>query len=286
MKIGLLCSGGLGFTLLSKLHKLHNVVFVMTDRSSTEISNFCEQKSIDVFTRNPRGGRAAEFILGKKIDVLVSINYLFIIENDLIRLPEKIAFNIHGSLLPKYRGRTPHIWAIICNEKKTGITAHVIDEGCDTGDIIEQLAIPIKSTDTGADILAKYNRRYFSLVKSVLQKIEANDVRFRKQDHTKATCYGKRAPEDGKIDWNWHKERIRNWVRAQAHPYPGAFSYIENTRLIIDEVEYDDLGFSSEMPNGLILSTDPLLVKTPNGVLKLNKVRNYEILIEEGKLLS
>jgi methionyl-tRNA formyltransferase len=286
MKIGLLCSGGLGFTLLGKLQKLHNVVFVMTDRSSIEISNFCEQKSIDVFIGNPRGGRAAEFILGKKIDVLVSINYLFIIENDIIRLPEKIAFNIHGSLLPKYRGRTPHIWAIICNEKKAGITAHVIDEGCDTGDIIEQLAIPIKSTDTGGDILAKYNRRYFSLVKSVLRKIETNEIRFRKQNHTNATCYGKRTPDDGKIDWNWHKERIRNWVRAQAHPYPGAFSYIENTRLIIDEVEYDDFGFSSEMPNGLILSTNPFLVKTPNGVLKLNKVRNYKILIQEGKLLS
>ena len=71
-------------------------------------------------------------------------SYLFLIEKDIILHPRFLTFNIHGSLLPKYRGRAPHIWAIINNEKETGITAHVIDEKCDSGDIISQIKIKIE----------------------------------------------------------------------------------------------------------------------------------------------
>src|SRR5690606_33504394 len=100
--------------------------------------------------------------------------YLFIIDKKIIDLATSIAFNIHGSLLPKYRGRTPHVWSIINNEKFTGITAHIIDEGCDTGDIIEQVKIKISKSDTGASLLEKYNLLYLPLIRSVLEKIQTN----------------------------------------------------------------------------------------------------------------
>jgi methionyl-tRNA formyltransferase len=185
-----------------------------------------------------------------------------------------MAFNIHGSLLPKYRGRTPHVWSIINNEKLTGITAHLIDVGCDTGDIIEQCQIKIKSNDTGASILKKFENKYYDLVESVLSKIITNQLVTVPQDNSKATYFGKRTPVDGLIDWAWHRERIYNWVRAQAFPYPGAFTYYLSNKVIIDWIELDDYGFDSTIPNGTIVSKDPIRVKTPNGLVKIIKVRN------------
>jgi len=176
--------------------------------------------------------------------------------------------------LPKYRGRTPHVWSIINNEKLTGITAHLIDVGCDTGDIIEQFQIIIKNNDTGASILKKFNNKYYPLVESVLNKITTNQLVTVPQDNSKATYFGKRTPDDGLIDWEWQRERIYNWVRAQTFPYPGAFTFYLNNKVIIDWIELDDNGFDSITPNGTIVSKDPIRVKTSNGLVKVTKLRN------------
>ena len=156
MRIGLLASGELGFVLLEKLNNKRLLEFVFTDSKSTEVIGFANKNNIPTFVGNPRKGKSLPFIQNKNIDILLSVNYLFLIENDLISLPRKYPINIHGSLLPKYRGRTPHIWAIINNEKKTGITAHIIDNECDTGDIIAQREIPILDHYTGNDLLNIY----------------------------------------------------------------------------------------------------------------------------------
>ena len=205
---------------------------------------------------------------------MISINYIFLIEQNLIQIPKILAFNIHGSLLPKFRGRTPHVWSIINNEKLTGITAHLIDVGCDTGDIIEQVQIIIEDDDTGASLLKKYESKYYSLVVSVLNKISNNKLITFSQDNSKATYFGKRTPEDGLIDWSWHRERIYNWIRAQSFPYPGAFTYYLNNKIVIDWLEFDDNGFDYNIPNGTIVSIDPIRVKTPNGLVKITKIRN------------
>ena len=205
-----------------------------------------------------------------KIEILISINYLFIIKKDLINLPSLIAFNIHGSLLPKYRGRTPHVWAIINNELSTGVTAHLIDEGCDTGDIIDQIALVINEKDTGNDILSKFGNLYIKIIDNVLKKAENKNLIYIKQNESHATYFGKRTPEDGLIDWNWQKERIRNWVRALKEPYPGAFFVnVLGDKVIINKVKFNDLGFQNSIRNGTVLSLNPLLVKTPNGVIEL-----------------
>jgi methionyl-tRNA formyltransferase len=96
-------------------------------------------------------------------DLILSINYLFLLDEEMIsKLP--LAINIHGSLLPKYRGRTPHVWSIINGETKTGVTAHIIDADCDTGDIVKQIVVPIEKDDTGATILEKYEKIYPELL--------------------------------------------------------------------------------------------------------------------------
>jgi len=274
MKLGILASGGLGFSLLCKISQKYDLSFVMTDRNSDLIHSFCESHSLPIFVGNPREGKSNEFLSRVSCDVLISINYIFLIEQNLIQIPKILAFNIHGSLLPKYRGRTPHVWSIINNEKLTGITAHLIDVGCDTGDIIEQVQIIIEDDDTGASLLKKYESRYYSLVVSVLNKISNNKLITFSQDNSKATYFGKRTPDDGLIDWSWHRERIYNWIRAQSFPYPGAFTYYLNNKIIIDWIEFDDNGFDNYIPDGTIVSIDPIRIKTPNGLVKLTHVRN------------
>ena len=172
--LGVLCSGGIGFDTLVKIHKEYQIKFILTDNKSIEIIQFSKEQEIPLFIGNPRNGTGYQFIKNISVDVITSINYLFLIANDIISHPKKLIFNIHGSLLPKYRGRTPHVWAIINGEKKTGITAHLIDSGCDTGSIIEQIEIDIEHNDTGANTVRKiYESLYFPLSpRKVLSSIE------------------------------------------------------------------------------------------------------------------
>jgi len=284
--IGVLCSGALGLSTLRHIVKNYNVQFVLTDKKSDAIIEFSKENCIPVFAGNPRNGKGLTFIKPIEVDIIASINYLFLIQEDIIKHPKKLAFNIHGSLLPKYRGRTPHVWAIINGEKEAGITAHIIDANCDTGDIIHQLTVKIESENTGADILKKYAELYIPLVDKVLLAIENDDLKTIPQDNSKATYFGKRTPDDGEINWNWSKENIRNWVRAQAYPYPGAFTFFDNEKVIIDKVSTNENNdFVAE--NGEIVQTDPkIIIKVKDGLIILENIRSKNNTFGVGKRLT
>ena len=285
MKVGILTSGDLGMNTLIKIIHDFNVVFVLTDGNSHGVLSLCKENKIPCFKGNPRNGVGYDFIKKIEVDIIASINYLFLIEKDIISHSKQLTFNIHGSLLPKYRGRTPHVWSIINNEKETGITAHVIDEGCDTGDIISQIKIPINEIETGAEILNKFSLEYYNLILEVFKKLNSGKLGLVKQQEQLATYFGKRTPEDGRINWNWQKDRITNWVRAQAYPYPGAFSYVNSQKLIIDKVSDSSQGFRSDTANGAIIALTPnIVVKTTNGALEINKSRQ-EVTISIGDIL-
>lgn len=275
LKIGVLSSGNLGFQILKELYKIPEVKIpiVFTDNQSNDIQQFSKNNNIKTFIGNPNKNpdKIKQIIKQTgKIDVLFSINYLFIIKKNLIDWPDKYALNIHGSLLPKYRGRTPHIWAIINGEDKAGITIHKMVEEVDAGDILLQKEIKINDNETGADILKKYAQNYPILIKDVISKIISNQkLVFVKQDESKATFFGKRTPDDGQINWNWQRQRIYNWIRAQAKPYPGAFSFIHNKKIVIHKSRYSYFGYHYKDDNGKILNLKPLIVKTPNGALEI-----------------
>ena len=289
MNLAVFVSGDLGFKVLDHLKESkHSIKCVYTDSNSNEIIDAANDNHLPIFTGNPRNENALRFMDAYAIDIIISVNYLFLIEHSLFS-KAKLAVNIHGSLLPKYRGRTPHVWAIINNESKTGITAHLIDDGCDTGDIVKQKEVIIENNDTGADILEKFKKLYVPLVDEILTDFEQGRITPIPQNNKNATFFGKRTSDDGRINWGWQKERIRNWVRAQAYPYPGAFTYPEglHEKVIIDEVIFSERGFYETDRNGLIVSLNPVCVKTPNGVLELRKIRNLESLtfIEVGQKL-
>lgn len=285
LSVCLLVSGGLGLTALKNLcHKsdisLHSV---LTDRKSEEIIGFCKDNGLPCFAGNPRGGVTAAFrrSLGKCPDIILSVNYLFLIEDDLISWPKKYAVNVHGSLLPRYRGRTPHVWAIINGEKEAGITAHLITKECDKGNIIARKVIPITRDDTGGSMLAKYRKSYPALIDEVISKIMSGEFETISQDESRATYYPKRTPDDGGIDWSWQRERIRNWVRAMAPPeYPGAFFYDSARKVIVEKAEHSDLGFPENCPDGKVICHDgnEYIIKVQDGCIKL-----FEYIPRENK---
>ncbi len=286
MKVVVLASGGLGCLVLKEVFKKTDIEFIATDKKSESIIQFSKEKSIPIFIGNPREGELKKSLGDVTSKLLLSVNYLFLIEPDILDLFQ-YPINFHGSLLPKYRGRTPHVWAIINNENKTGITAHFMDEGCDTGDILLQHEIKIERDETGADILQKYQLLYPSLVLKVISIVASGRVLSKKQDESKATYFGKRSPEDGQINWDWSKLRIRNWVRAQAYPYPGAFSVYENQKIVIDKVEFSDQGFDYGVQNGTILKTEPnLVVKTPDGSIEIMSIRSSNLSLQKGKVFK
>ena len=277
LSVCLLVSGGLGLTLLKYIALKDSCVIhsVFTDKKSDGIISFAKENDIACFAGNPRGGVTAVFrkTLPARPDIVLSVNYLFLIEEDLISYPTQYAVNVHGSLLPKYRGRTPHVWAIINGEKKTGITAHLITCECDKGAVIAQKEIPILDSDTGGSILKKYNEVYPVLIDDVIEKIMSGNLEdcLTEQDETKATYYPKRTPDDGEIDWNWQKERIFNWVRAMAPPeYPGAFFFDDGRKVIVEKIEFSQTGFPQGTENGEVIMRDrnSYVIKTSNGCVK------------------
>ncbi len=252
------------------------------------IYDFCKKENLPVFVGNPRNEKAVLFVEKYQPDILLSINYLFIIAPALFSLARLYAINFHGSLLPKYRGRTPHVWAIINNEKETGVTAHIISAGCDEGDVILQHKFEITDEMTGSDVLFQFQTIYPKMIEQILFDIENNNVKTYKQDERKATWFGKRTAESGLLNWDWQRERIHNWVRAQARPYPGAFTFYNGVKITINRIAFSDFGFKDEFPNGYILNTNQLpVIKTPNGAVKLiDWEADSEIILKEGGVLN
>jgi methionyl-tRNA formyltransferase len=280
----LICaSGELGFTTLKAISSRISIVGILTDSSSHKIINWAAENKLPVFIGNPRTRKFSEDVLKLGIiDLLLSINYLFIIEKDLIDIPHNLAINIHGSKLPKYRGRAPHIWAIINGEKSLGITVHKIDEGCDTGDIIIQKDIELSNQITGGDVLKIFEIEYPTLLLYVLKSIENNTLKFQKQDHTQSTYFEKRHPSDGNVSWEWEFDRILNWTRALTSPYPGAFTFLRGKKILIWKVEKTGMKFDASEKIGRIIriENDLLFIKVPNKILKIthfNKPEDLEI---------
>lgn len=289
MNIGLLASGKLGLQCTHSLIKSDIIPhFIFTDKASVDLNMLAEAMGIPFLSGNPRNGKGIRFIetIGGEIDLIISINYLFLLDRDIINFPKYGCVNFHGSLLPKYRGRTPHVWAIINNEIETGISAHYIDDGCDTGPIILQRRIPIPSYATGGDMLLIFGKLYPELIKETISLFSSGGVKGLEQDENNATYFGKRTKDDGRIDWNWQKERINNWIRAQADPYPGAFTFCGDSEIVIDRIEYSNQGFSGSDPNGLVLKGGVNAeIKCPNGAVKILRNRNASPL-QAGKILS
>lgn len=167
------------------------------------------------------------------LDLIVCVNFDQILKKDIINLPTIGCINTHASLLPKYRGRAPLNWAMINGEKYSGVTVHFIDEGIDTGDIILQEKIKIDEDDYICDLLNKVKNIYPKIVLDSIRTLESNNLNLIKPDLSKGFYVNKRTQDDGEIDFSKPSKDILNFIKAISKPYPGAFLYNNNKKIII-----------------------------------------------------
>jgi methionyl-tRNA formyltransferase len=155
-------------------------------------------------------------------DFLFSFYYRLMLKPALLALASRGALNMHGSLLPKYRGRAPVNWAIIHGETQTGATLHYMTEKPDQGDIVAQIAVPILPDDTAREVFDKVTLAAELTLHDALPALVAGKAPRWPQDLPRGSYFGGRKPEDGVIDWSKSAAEIHNLVRALAPPYPGA----------------------------------------------------------------
>ncbi|WP_437612361.1 bifunctional UDP-4-amino-4-deoxy-L-arabinose formyltransferase/UDP-glucuronic acid oxidase ArnA [Erwinia sp. V71] len=200
-------------------------------------------------------------------EVIFSFYYRNLLCSDILACATQGAFNLHGSLLPHYRGRAPLNWALVHGETQTGVTLHRMTPRADAGAIIAQQAVAIEPEDNARTLHGKLNAAAATLLENALPEIAHGEVTEQEQDESQARYFGRRTPEDGRIDWQQPAAVIHNLVRAVTDPWPGAFSYVGAAKFIIwrSRVRSD---FPAVKP-GTVLSVQPLVIACGDQALEV-----------------
>jgi methionyl-tRNA formyltransferase len=174
-----------------------------------------------------------------KPDFVFSFYYRYMLDKAWLNLPRLGALNIHGSLLPKYRGRAPVHWAIINGESVTGASLHYMVEKPDAGALVDSEAVPILENDTALMVSMKVAAAAQEVLHRSLPKLIAGNAPRQALNLDRGSYFGRRRPEDGRIDWRRGARAVHNLVRAVAPPFPGAFTEVNGCRLDLLETRLD-----------------------------------------------
>jgi methionyl-tRNA formyltransferase len=173
-------------------------------------------------------------------EFLFSFYYRYMLKGPWLGVPRRGALNLHGSLLPKYRGRAPVHWAIIHGESVTGASLHYMLEKPDAGALVDQEAVPILENDTALDVSLKVAAAAQLVLRRSLPKLLAGTAEARPLNLAQGSYFGRRRPEDGRIDWRQSARQVHDLVRAVAPPFPGAFTEVNGCRLAVLETRIDE----------------------------------------------
>ena len=166
-------------------------------------------------------------------DYIFSFYYRHMIPAQILACAKIAALNMHGSLLPKFRGRAPVNWAILHGETETGATLHVMEVKPDAGDIVGQASVSIGPDETATEVFGKVSDAALEVMRNVLPELVQGRVPRKPNDLQNGSFFGGRKPADGQIHWNQTARQVHNLVRAVAPPYPGAFTDREGTTMIV-----------------------------------------------------
>jgi methionyl-tRNA formyltransferase len=202
-------------------------------------------------------------------DIVLSCYFRQMIKQDILDTPRLAAVNLHGSLLPKYRGRCPVNWQLVFGEKKSGVTLHHMVLKADAGDMVDQKEVEVGPRDTALILFNKLEHAADEVLRTCIPRLLDGTAPRIKQDHTRATYFGGRRPEDGRIDWNWDAGKIYNLIRAVTWPYPGAFTFLGGDKIYIWDAQPQP-DTDSGRPAGTVENSDEnILVQTGKGLLKI-----------------
>jgi methionyl-tRNA formyltransferase len=285
MRVVFLGNHTVGVRALQAISKSANVTGVVAHPPDPEdglryesVSGFAERNGWKLIRGKGRSPEIHAFIVQAKPDLLWITDFRYLIPAEMIALAPLGAVNLHPSLLPAYRGRASINWAILNGESRLGLTAHFVDEGTDTGDIIEQVSYTICDDQDVGDCLNILYPLYVSITGKVLAYFESGRVPRVPQDHSRATSFPRRRPEDGRIDWTRPARSISNLVRAVAFPYPGAFTTLSGENVTVWKARIaSDIGSTSEP--GRVIADHELgpLVQCGQGTLVLTRFEAHAL---------
>ncbi len=189
---------------------------------------------------------------------IFSFYYRHLLGEELLACARRGAFNLHGSLLPRYRGRAPANWVLVNGESETGVTLHRMVKRADAGAIIAQQRVAIDAEDTALSLHGKLREAAGELLGRLLPAMLEGDFVEREQDESQASYFGRRTPADGLLDWRRPASELHNLVRAVTQPYPGAFAPVGERKLIVWQSKV--VPGNQGRPAGAVLGVEPLRI--------------------------
>ena len=255
------------------------------EKYSSKIKKIARDNNKPFKLRKKLDEKDIEDIMGTSPDIVLIVGWRTLINPKLYKYPKYGAWAAHDSLLPTYRGFAPLNWAIINGEKKTGVTLFQVDEGVDTGPIINSKEVFIGEDDTAADIYEKIITATVNVVFESFDMLESGTISYVKQDESKATYTCPRIPSDGYIDWHKSATEIKRLIRALSPPYPCAFSFYKGEifKVISCEIPGQQATYAGNIPGRPIRIHDNngVEVLTGNGILLIK-----EIMTKDKKIMT
>ncbi|HEY5123960.1 MAG TPA: methionyl-tRNA formyltransferase [Ignavibacteria bacterium] len=240
-----------------------------------EFKSFAEQKKKKLYILEKQSG-LKDIIEKEKPDLCIVVGWYWKISPEILSSVPNGFIGLHASLLPKYRGFAPLVWAIINGEKRTGISLFYLEDGIDTGNIIGQKQFTISQTDSIRTVLEKSEIYCDKLLKENYLKILSGNASKKSQTNSYASYCSERKPEDGLINWTDSNKNIYNFIRAQSEPYPGAFTYIDSKKIRIWKANIFPYPYHG-IPGTIIqINSDSAVVVCGQGALILNEVQFEE----------
>ncbi|MBS0364746.1 MAG: formyltransferase [Proteobacteria bacterium] len=202
-------------------------------------------------------------------DFVFSFYYRSLLPEELLRVARRGALNMHGSLLPRYRGRAPVNWAILRGERECGVTLHYMVARADAGDIVDQQSVPILQDDDAREVFAKVTVAAETVMARALPGLIAGTAARLPQPLLPGEYFGRRTAQDGLIDWNWPAQRIHDLVRAVAPPFPGAFAQVGGERWDIHRTRVGPFTVAPAAPSLRAVGQECQVVCRDGSVLRL-----------------
>lgn len=217
-------------------------------------------------------------------EMIFSFYYRHLLSDEILQCAQKGAFNLHGSLLPKYRGRAPLNWALVNGETETGVTLHRMVKRADAGNILAQQKVAIEDQDNALTLHRKLTQAAEQLLGDVLPRLREGEVSEWPQDERQATRVDRRTAEDGRIDWNQPAQTIHNLVRAVTDPWPGAFAFAGSVKFIVWKSRVHPQQHQAK--SGTVLSKQPFLIACGEGALEIQTGQSEHGVYMNGSQLA
>ena len=285
MRLAVACASQRGYRFLRRLTKLvpDADLAVFSFREESVEPPFLDDIRCLALSRNAQfietrrvdGSRALPFWSSTAVDLMFVVGWRYLIPPNVYERPRRGTFVFHDSMLPRYRGFSPTVWAICNGEDHTGASLFAIAPDVDSGHLVDQRRVPIGPDDTITMVAERVTQAYLGLLDDNLWSLLDGSARLRPQDNSAATYVRKREESDHQIDWTWPATRIHNLIRAVTNPYPGARTRCNGRQLRVWSARRIDTPWEQGLPGQIAVrsSAGDAVIWTGAGALSVGEVQ-------------